>query len=99
MNAPVNRKWTPRSQPPTDLGNVMIRMGVITDVQLSQAVAKHRAEPGTKLGEAALALGFICKEDLELALQYQERMRDGGAVTVMIDMVSRHTKRLMPQTA
>lgn len=59
----------------TKLGDLLVRQGVLTQIQLAAALKHQVNRPGVKLGEVVLGLGFCRIEDLERALEAQARIR------------------------
>jgi hypothetical protein len=55
---------------PQQLGNVLIKAGLITSEQLDKALAAQESQKKF-LGQVLIELGFISKDDLELALARQ----------------------------
>lgn len=54
-----------------NIGNVLLRMGAITDEELAAAVRKQKTEPSKKLGEILVADQVITDEQLRTALAAQ----------------------------
>ncbi len=57
------------------LGDVLLRMGTITDEQLADAVARQRAGDSRALGVLLLELGYAELRHVELALLRQQALR------------------------
>jgi len=57
------------------LGDVLLRMGTITDEQLADAVARQRAGDARALGVLLLELGYAEARHVELALLRQRALR------------------------
>lgn len=57
------------------LGDVLLRMGTITNEQLADAVARQRAGDARALGLLLLELGYSEPRDIELALLRQQALR------------------------
>ena len=57
------------------LGDVLLRMGTITNEQLADAVARQRAGDGRALGVLLLELGYAEARHIELALLRQQALR------------------------
>jgi type IV pilus assembly protein PilB len=55
------------------LGDLFVKEGLITDVQLTQALAEGKKE-GTRLGYALVKLGFVAEEELTRMLAKQYRV-------------------------
>ena len=57
------------------LGDVLLRMGTITDEQLADAVARQRGGDARTLGVLLLELGYAETRHIELALLRQQALR------------------------
>ena len=57
------------------LGDVLLRMGTITDEQLADAVTRQRGGDARTLGVLLLALGYAEAGHIELALLRQQALR------------------------
>lgn len=57
------------------LGDVLLRMGTITNEQLADAVARQRAGDARALGVLLLELGYAELRHVELALLRQQALR------------------------
>ena len=57
------------------LGDVLLRMGSITDEQLADAVARQRGGDARALGVLLLELGYAEVRHVELALLRQQALR------------------------
>ena len=55
------------------LGDLFVREGLITETQLTQALAEGKKE-GTRLGYALVKLGFVAEEELTRMLAKQYRV-------------------------
>ena len=83
--------WKP-DRSDTSLGSVLIKMGCIQQRDVDEATdAKLDNE---QLGECMIRLGMISRPSLEAALTYQERMRNGDPVAVMVDLCAARTSQL-----
>lgn len=49
------------------LGEKLIKMGLITQAQLDQALGEQKKTPGVKLGEVLTKLGFVTPEQVASA--------------------------------
>jgi hypothetical protein len=63
---------------PTDIGNILVRMGAISWVELHSAVERQKEVPHKKLGELLMENDFITKEILEEALDLQQKLKTPG---------------------
>ena len=78
------------------LGELLVAQGVLTPEQLAQALARQRAEPGTRLGRLLVEMGFatdvqICEA---IAEQLQIPAADLVAVDIPMDVLNRVPKEL-----
>jgi type IV pilus assembly protein PilB len=53
------------------LGEILLREGLITEDQLQKAMTMHRQEPGSRLGEILVKMGFLSEKDMVIALGKQ----------------------------
>ena len=77
----------------TTLGIVLLKMGCITQQQVTESVLLQRGRPGVQLGEIMVESGFITRRQLEVGLEFQERMRCGDKVNVMVDIITYKTRK------
>lgn len=87
-----------RTQRPDEarLGDVLLRMGTITQAQLTTAVDKQRSGDPRPLGVLLLELGYVEPRDVQLALLRQQALRgqlshDDGMR--LLDEAQEETKR------
>jgi type IV pilus assembly protein PilB len=78
------------------LGELLVAQGVLTPEQLAQALARQRAEPGTRLGRLLVEMGFatdvqICEA---IADQLQIPAADLVAVDIPTEVLNRVPKDL-----
>lgn len=66
-----------KSQRPdvTRVGDVLLRMGTISQEQLTEAVQRQKAGDTRLLGTLLVELGFAALSDVELALLRQQALR------------------------
>lgn len=66
-----------RTQRPDEarLGDVLLRMGTITQTQLTDAVEKQRSGDPRPLGVLLMELGYADARDVQLALLRQQALR------------------------
>lgn len=75
----------------TDLGTVLMKMGLVSDEDVKRAAARQRLEDRSKIGKVMVGMGLITEKQLADALSKQRRMRNGQAAEVMAEIVeSRH---------
>jgi hypothetical protein len=86
----------------TDLGSLLLRMDLVTEQQLQEAVLRQRAleKDRTRIGEVLIQMGAISRNQLADALAKQRLMRAGKATHVMaelaesrLDALAEHIKR------
>ena len=82
---------TPPAQDPTSLGNILIRLRVVTSSQLVMAMLDCEGEP---IGTALLRKGYCCAEDINVALEIQALMRCGDLVRAELRVQDVIVKRL-----
>lgn len=63
------------SEAESRLGDVLLRMGTLTQEQLADAISRQRAGDSRPLGEVLLELGYAEARDIELALLRQQALR------------------------
>lgn len=71
----------PPSADPTSLGNLLIRFGFVTPLQLAQAADLQRSvqtESERLLGELLIAANALTRDQLLRALDEQAKLRKGG---------------------
>jgi hypothetical protein len=79
-----------------DIGNVLVRMGLVTPEQIEHAVQRQaREDRGTRLGEVLVGMGAITRSQLDEALRKQKAMRSGKAVDVMVELVGARMEQLV----
>ena len=79
-------------------GALIVRMGLITDQQLQEALEKQKAvqqSQDERLGFVLMDMGLITKTQMECALGFQKAMRKGRGMDVMVDMINWKTKNLL----
>lgn len=80
---------------PSNLGNVLLDMGVISMDKLKAAVLQQMHERGeTHLGEVLRHMGAISDIDLEAALKVQACLRDGNILGAHLEVLDFQTKRI-----
>lgn len=72
---------------PTSIGNVLLRLGKITQEQLLKAVGQKAQFDDALLGSLLKQLGFVGELDVALALKIQAEMRSGSALTAELDVL------------
>lgn len=72
----------------TDLGNVLLTLGLVTLPQLEEAVRRQMDED-KRLGEILVSMGALSPENLRTALLTQRDMRRGQASAIMASVVER----------
>ncbi|MCU0912958.1 MAG: hypothetical protein MUC88_00170 [Planctomycetes bacterium] len=82
----------------TNIGNVLLALGMINEAQLSEAIGQQRGDPDALLGRLLIAMGVISEADLETALSAQDglRSRRRGPRVMAEAKIARHrVKRVM----
>ena len=78
----------------SDIGSILIRMGVIDQETLTEAVDRQRSSRDLRLGAHLIEIGKLSQDDLSAALMLQKRLRSGEASDVMLEMCEERTERL-----
>lgn len=79
----------------SDLGSVLMRLSIITEQQLSDAIKRQVANhPHARLGEVLVRLGYVTQEQVQRALELQHKMRTHKASEVMADILNERTDKL-----
>ena len=78
----------------SDLGNVLLKMGVVTEDQISKAVEVQHQGEQAMLGAILVGAGVIDGETLGKALVLQEKLRTGKETEAMLDIVQDATARV-----
>ena len=91
-----------KAQPDTDIGHILVKMGALQEPQLAQARKEKSdhasAHTDTRLGAVLVDLGFITRRQLEVALDFQRRLRKGKKVEVMAEILERRIHNLSKST-
>jgi hypothetical protein len=77
----------------SNLGNVLLKMGAVTEAELDFAVELQKKRQDALLGELLVETGALTKEKLEQALDYQKDFRNGNAADAMLRIVEGRTER------
>lgn len=90
---------TKRPLEASQLGAVLIKMGLINDDQLAEGLRKLQWARDNKfdmkLGDALVRTGTITESQLATALAFQKGLRNGGAVDVMVQMIEWKTDNIL----
>ena len=79
----------------TNIGNVLLRLGVVERGHLEDAVLQQmRIDGNTRLGEVLMAMGAISPVDLEAAIRIQTLLRDGAKLDAELAILEFQTRRL-----
>ncbi len=81
-------------KPPLQLGELLIEKGLITKVQLDEALVERRVQGGL-LGEALVRLGFIFEDELARTLAEQAGV---PFVNIEANSVDRYAARTLPRS-
>jgi hypothetical protein len=79
----------------SNIGNVLLDLGAITEEQLAVARDKQQTlTEAARLGRILVDEGTITEAELEEALDLQKQMRNGRAVDAMLNIVEKRTRRV-----
>lgn len=85
----------PEGAAATNLGNVLLEMGLVTLDRLKEAVAHQMDGRGElALGAVLLALGLLSQSDLEVALKVQGALRRGDELGARLMVLEYQTRRM-----
>lgn len=60
---------------PSNIGNILLQLGLLTEEQLKQIVQRAQEEQDKVFGQIAIEAGYINQADVDLALAKQAMMR------------------------
>lgn len=80
-------KYAAAAEDPSSIGNILLKMGVITQAQLTDAVVQKVKFDEALLGSLLKQLGYINGKDIALALKIQNEMREGSALNAELDLL------------
>lgn len=90
----VIKRWTTdKEQFPSNLGSVLVTMGLLTQEQLEVAMARSG-----RLGDAVCELGFCTADDVSRAVAIQEQMRQGTTADAAMAMLTAATAGMRANT-
>lgn len=72
---------------PTSIGNVLLKLGKVTQEQLLKAVGQKAQFDEALLGTLLKQLGFVQELDIALALKIQAEMRAGSTLNAELDIL------------
>ena len=72
---------------PTSIGNVLLKLGKITNDQLLKAVGQRAQFDEALLGALLKQLGFVQEADIALALKIQADLRSGATLNAELDIL------------
>lgn len=72
------KKLALASKDPTSIGNLLVRMGVITEDQLLRAISIQHDAQEQLLGDILVKVGFVGRDYLDLIVEQQSIMRKRG---------------------
>ena len=75
-----------REKHETTIGHVLLRLGLVSDDDIEEALRSKEAQGGKLLGEILLGAEKITEGDLKRALKLQRRMRNGGAIEAEVEI-------------
>lgn len=76
----------------TNLGNVLLKMGIISGEELDRALDVQR-DKDQLLGACLVFIGALTQDELELALELQEKMRGRRGVDAFLDLVEKRSEK------
>lgn len=82
-----------RSRVRADIGTVLLKMGLLDERRLQEAVRIQQAGR-MRLGEILVDMSFVTPEQMEIALRVQRLMRRGRPGEAMLNMVEYRTNVL-----
>ena len=80
-------KYAAAAEDPSSIGNILLKMGVITPHQLTNAVGQKIKFDEALLGTLLKQLGYVNGKDIALALKIQNEMREGSALNAELDVL------------
>lgn len=85
-----------QAKDPTNLGNVLLRLGVAeqADVDVAMQAKQAAAWKELPLGEVMVALGLVEQDDVAYGLQVQEAMRAGKFGSAAVLIMRHQTQRM-----
>jgi hypothetical protein len=72
---------------PTSIGNVLLKLGKVTQEQLTRAVGQKAQFDEALLGTLLKQMGFVQEMDIALALKIQAELRSGATLTAELDIL------------
>ena len=78
----------------SNLGNILLKMGAVSEEQLEASAEAQKSSEDVHLGEVLVQAGLISREDLKEALSLQGQMRNGKALDAMFKMVEEKSNRV-----
>lgn len=90
-----NTHARPAGAAATNLGNVLLEMGLVTLDRLKEAVGHQMEGHGElALGAVLLALGMLSQQDLDVALRVQGALRRGDELEARLLVLNYQTQRI-----
>lgn len=83
------QKYAAAAEDPSSIGNILLKMGVITPDQLQRALGQKIKFDDALLGALLRQMGYAEGKDIEQALKIQTEMRDGSPLTAELDVLER----------
>ena len=68
------------------IGQILVENGFLKEEQLNEALEKQRTEPGKKLGDVLLGLGYVSETQLAQALSIRLKVPFIDLTTTKIDI-------------
>jgi hypothetical protein len=80
-------KYAAAAEDPSSIGNILLKMGVITPDQLRKAIGQKIKFDEALLGTLLKQLGYVNGKDIATALKIQNEMREGSALNAELDVL------------
>lgn len=72
---------------PSSIGNILLKMGVITEGQLKEAIGQKAQFDEALLGSLLWQMGYVSHKDMAIAMKIQNELREGSALTAELDVL------------
>ena len=95
---PFQKKQPAYDEEETNLGEVLMKMGFVTEQQLLEAAKMQTRMPDRRIGEILVCRGALSPEDLSKALDVQEKLRTGREAAANLAIARCHIERSRTKT-
>lgn len=85
-------KSTPAGSAASNIGNVLLKMGLVTEDQLRHAVDVQNHQEAVKLGRVFVDMGILTEAQLADALEKQRKLRTGQKTEALAEIVEAQAK-------